>query len=240
MTVGNYRAKFTEDGRIQLYRYLPRYGNYEQEPRADYKLIQEPFCELCSYPGTTSLRNCSQRQYHPMFLKRIYCIGKYFPSYKDIRGYLSRDIVRMKYDPKKAEILGVAIAACIKAIYKELLKFDLITWVPKSGDELAMNKGYNPAESLGAVMGKKLGIHYRSILTKTKNQSLTHLSIEERKLKTTGLYRCIKQNHIKNKFILIVDDIATSNSTLDACADELLKSGAREVRAFVCGRTIRY
>lgn len=45
-----------------------------------------------------------------------------------------------------------------------------------------------------------------------------------------------KANQIKNKRILLVDDVATTGSTLFECAKTLKKSGAREVFAVVVAR----
>ncbi|NIR96425.1 MAG: ComF family protein, partial [Gammaproteobacteria bacterium] len=42
---------------------------------------------------------------------------------------------------------------------------------------------------------------------------------------------------VSNRRILVVDDVATSSATLDACASALLEAGAKDVSCLTIART---
>ncbi|MDR2548571.1 MAG: hypothetical protein LBC34_03730 [Rickettsiales bacterium] len=43
---------------------------------------------------------------------------------------------------------------------------------------------------------------------------------------------------IKNKIVILVDDVVTTGATVRFCSQEILNSGAREVRVLSLARTI--
>jgi predicted amidophosphoribosyltransferase len=43
---------------------------------------------------------------------------------------------------------------------------------------------------------------------------------------------------IKNKNILLVDDIITTGSTLEACANLLIKTGVNKIHGFTIAKTV--
>jgi ComF family protein len=59
---------------------------------------------------------------------------------------------------------------------------------------------------------------------------------KSRKLNITGAFSVMLDSNLKNKTILLVDDIATTGSTLFECAKVLKAAGAQEVFAIVIAR----
>jgi predicted amidophosphoribosyltransferase len=63
----------------------------------------------------------------------------------------------------------------------------------------------------------------------TKSQ--TALSREEMTKNLKGAFKVVYEDMIKNKTILLVDDVLTTGSTLDECAKVLKEGGAKDVFA---------
>jgi predicted amidophosphoribosyltransferase len=70
---------------------------------------------------------------------------------------------------------------------------------------------------------------FKKALVKTKNnKTQSKLDINQRKNNVKSVYE-VKQNKIKDKKILLIDDICTTGSTVNECAKVLKKAGAKSV-----------
>ena len=107
--------------------------------------------------------------------------------------------------------------------------FDLITFVPMyKGEE--ENREYNQTEILALMLSKKSGVPYCKTLVKNKANKKQHtLTKSERIRNVKGVYACIDTEIIKDKKILIIDDVITTGSTILECTDMLYKGGAAVV-----------
>ncbi len=135
---------------------------------------------------------------------------------------------RTQYAPTLAYFLHRAIS--------DESDFDLITWAPTSALR-KFSRGYDQSELLARELGKRMGIPVKRGLKKfkhTKRQS--ELSAEKRHENVRGKYRAY-ENVIKNKRILLVDDVRTTGATINECVDTLLRSGAKECVAVTVART---
>jgi competence protein ComFC len=80
-------------------------------------------------------------------------------------------------------------------------------------------------------IGKKLQIPVETkIMKKTQFTSpQAHLKLKERKLRTSLGFTCTKPDQIKGKIIGLVDDVATTRTTLKLAGKILKNAGAKEV-----------
>lgn len=92
-------------------------------------------------------------------------------------------------------------------------------------------RGYNQAELLGSELAGRLGLEFLpKVLVREKNTAAqSGLSREERKLNLDSVFRVNKCKQIKNRTLLLVDDIFTTGATADACAQALLQAGSKQV-----------
>ena len=90
-----------------------------------------------------------------------------------------------------------------------------------------MSRGYNQSELLAKEIAKILQIKIDTkILKKTKNNTTqSTLNKAQREKNVIGAYKLKKLEKIKNKKILIFDDIYTTGSTSNECAKVLLQAG---------------
>lgn len=99
-------------------------------------------------------------------------------------------------------------------------------------------RGYNQAELLAEKLSEKIFTPLRSdILAKIRNTtSQTELAGRERLFNMKNSFGVLKPDAIKNKKIILVDDITTTGATLSEAARVLKETGAREVIGLVVAR----
>jgi len=112
---------------------------------------------------------------------------------------------------------------------KTILKydFDLITSVPIHKNKLK-KRGYNQAKLIAKELSLKLNIPYEDIIIRIKDTKPQNtLSPKERSNNLCNAFKVSKE--ISNKKILIIDDIYTTGSTIDACANCIINMDANNI-----------
>ncbi|MBU3965444.1 ComF family protein [Patescibacteria group bacterium] len=100
-------------------------------------------------------------------------------------------------------------------------------------------RGFNQAELLAKNLAKRLDLPLEnSVLARTKN-NIPQVEIKDRKERMEnikGAFDCAESPKLKNKIVILVDDVCTTAGTLSECAKALKNSGAREVWGAVVAR----
>ena len=107
---------------------------------------------------------------------------------------------------------------------------DVITYVPISRRRMR-KRGYNQSELIAAEAAKRLELPCNALLKKIKDNP-AQSSVNDRKKRTdnvAGVYKVINEELVRGKYILLVDDVVTTGSTISECARMLCKAGAKEV-----------
>ena len=96
-------------------------------------------------------------------------------------------------------------------------------------------RGFNQSEILASSIAEKLKLTQKNLLLqRSKNTSpQTSLNRKERKQNIVGAITAEQKDYLKGKNILLIDDIATTGSTLNECAKVLKSHGAKAVWALV-------
>ncbi|MGH4138516.1 ComF family protein [Clostridium sp.] len=137
-------------------------------------------------------------------------------------------IIRLKYrsDFICGEILAKYMLELVKS--KEL-EFDLIAYVPMTKKALK-KRGYNQSEFLANYLSRVLDIPLICNLNKTMDtKDQIGLSGEERWENMDKCFSIEECKYIKNKNILLVDDVITTGATTFHCAHNLKESGTNNV-----------
>ncbi|MDD5634551.1 MAG: ComF family protein [Candidatus Omnitrophica bacterium] len=116
-------------------------------------------------------------------------------------------------------------------------KIDLIIPVPLHRTK-HKKRGFNQSELIAAILSQALNAPSLSyILLKTRRtHSQAGLSREKRIKNLAGSFAAGNIETIKNKSILLVDDVITTGATLDTCGSVLLRAGVRSVRGFTLAK----
>lgn len=109
------------------------------------------------------------------------------------------------------------------------VSFDVVSFVPVSRQTLE-NRGFNQSELLSRRVAKRLLVPHGELLVKSRVTLRQHyLSGEKRRQNPKGAFALSQNADVKNKTVLLCDDIKTTGSTLLACERALLEAGAKDV-----------
>ncbi|MGE9970337.1 ComF family protein [Candidatus Pseudoscillospira sp. SGI.172] len=133
----------------------------------------------------------------------------------------------------RSRALGALVAQCVSDHGGSA---DLISWPPLSRKRLRQ-RGYDQARLLAEEVGKALGLPVEATLTKREVPAQSGLTEEaERRANVRGAYAALDPERVRDKRVLLVDDVVTSGSTLSECACILRLAGASEVSCAVLAR----
>lgn len=111
------------------------------------------------------------------------------------------------------------------------LNVDLVCFVPMDKDALKQ-RGYNQSQLLSQYFCDIIKKNCFNLLEKIKKTDRQEkLDFKQRKENLTGAFKVLDKELVKDKRILIIDDVKTTGSTLNECARMLKKSKAKEVYA---------
>jgi len=131
--------------------------------------------------------------------------------------------------------LGSRVGKDLAKLVKEdktLSRAALIIPVPLHSTRFR-ERGYNQSLLLAAEIASqtKLTLQTNALKRVVQTKAQSKLKAAERKLNIRRAFRVQNTDLIKNKSILLVDDVMTTGSTLSACAVPLFEAGAREILA---------
>ncbi|MDE8735057.1 ComF family protein [Eubacteriales bacterium DFI.9.88] len=118
--------------------------------------------------------------------------------------------------------------------------FDLIAPVPMYGKKQAQ-RGFNQAAVMASRLAWRMGTPCVAnlLIRRRRTLPMKGLGAFERQQNLEGAFAAAPGNHYKleDRRILLVDDIYTTGSTMDACSRVLREAGAKEIHvlSFACG-----
>lgn len=127
---------------------------------------------------------------------------------------------------------------------RELLKtnpefkgFRFLLPVPLARKKLAQ-RGFNQSELLADIIAENgdFEVIKNAIIRSKNTKSQTTLNKEDRKSNMLNAFSALKPELIKGKNIILIDDVATTGSTLQELAKTLKKAGAKKIAAFTLAR----
>ena len=153
-------------------------------------------------------------------------------------GVIRQAIHQLKYRNLRA--LAVTLAKLLQ---------DYLTSNPMPGEVLVpvplhqkrvRERGYNQSSILAKELGKLTGLPVVvDCLIRQRHappQART-LTVDERRSNVANAFTC-RGHRLRDKQVLLIDDVSTSGATLDACAAALKAAGATSVWGLVLAREI--
>ena len=195
--------------------------------------IQPPVCQKCGQPlpgssGQSLCANCSNWE------SAIDGIRSPFR----FEGTIRKAVHEFKYRNLRA-IAGQLAAYMADCLRENNISYDVIVPVPLHPKRLR-ERGYNQSLLLAAGLSKLTGfpVNDSSLQRTIYNvpQAKTG-SVEERRQNVIGIFSCVHEDLHKKK-VLLIDDVATSGATLNACAGVLKTGGVESVWGLTLAREI--
>ena len=123
---------------------------------------------------------------------------------------------------------------------KLIQKNDLIIPVPLHWRRLLKRK-YNQSALIAQGLAKNFGKIYDplTLIRRKPTKSQGHLSPKERQKNIKNAFYVKNSNKIKDKTILLIDDVFTTGATVNECAKVLLQAGAKSVDVLTIVRVVR-
>ena len=193
---------------------------------------EETLCLLCIHelPRTRfeNMRNNSMEKHFwgrvPLSAATAFC---YFQK----GGKVQHLMHQFKYK-RKTDIglkLGQLLGEEIKPVF-EFQNCDCIIPIPLHWKK-QKKRGYNQSDFIadGISEALKIPVLKTAVQRNSMNESQTRKNRFQRWQNVESIFSVAKADQLKNKNVLLVDDVMTTGSTLEACASEILKSNATSV-----------
>ena len=184
-------------------------------------LLSEPVCPRCGAPlSPPSCRHCRA---HP-----LNAINGIRATAAFIDNPLRSAIHEFKYNNHRA--VTALLGEMLITSYRQYgLNAEVVVPVPLHETKFK-ERGYNQSELLARQLGQALNLplNLTTLRRVRKTESQMTLGAEERYKNVSGAFSCGDKN-LSQRQILLVDDVCTTGSTLDACAAALKAGGAASV-----------
>lgn len=191
-------------------------------------VIKTPFCESCGIP----LRDSGICPVCKADRPRFSSLRSWAVFDNPVRGALHR----LKY--RRDMGLGEALAQEMVEFVRRLnWPIDMIVPIPL-GRKRLRERGYNQVGLIARPLAMALHLEYapHALVRRRETRSQVGLSREARRENIRNAF--IAETCVKGKTILMMDDVATTGSTLSAGAEALLLSGAKDVYALTVARAL--
>lgn len=204
---------------------------------AQLNFIQNPLCDCCGLPFTTPEAPgtlCGHCIQDP-------------PAFTHARSALYYDeasarlILPFKHGDRTltAPLLAQWL---IQAAGRDLSAYDFIVPVPLHRWRL-LKRRYNQAGELARALSVKTRVPWLShtLQRHRPTASQGHKPAAARHDNVHNAFRITSPNHVhlKNKTIILIDDVYTTGATIRACCKTLLKAGVKEILVLTLARVAR-
>lgn len=187
------------------------------------KKDENSLCKNCELSLKKYERNCITKMQNKYF-DYLFCALKY-------EGIIREKILLYKFFENS--YLYKTFAKIIiknKKIYGFLKLYDIIISVPMYKNKKAV-RGYNQSELIAKEIAKQMDLSFeKDVLIKQKNTKVqSTLTGKQREENIKGAFAITNSESIKNKKVILIDDIYTTGSTVNECSKVLKQAGTQEI-----------
>lgn len=195
--------------------------------RASLSLILPPVCPICGQPGQQP-GVCRACHIQPPQIDGIRSVAVYEGTLRDAIHALKYGYVR-----GLAEVLGGILVDYYRA---HTFPVDAIVPVPLHRRRVR-ERGYNQSALLASVLGRGVGLPVLADALRRDRYTVSQVRLgwQERRRNVADAFSWVGPG-VAGRSVLLVDDVCTTGSTLEACSIALCLGGARSVWALTLAR----
>ena len=183
--------------------------------------IDENYCEHCGrqlFSKSAYCSTCKENLTEISYMRSAFNYGK----------PINTLIKKMKYENGRY-VADLLTEYLFLAYQRYGLSADLLAFVPMT-EKAKQKRGFNQSELLCRGLALKTEINVFEGLTKIREtQRQAKLNRKERITNLSKAFRVHDKKNIKDKTVLIIDDVSTTGSTMKVLSEKLLKAGAKSV-----------
>ncbi len=201
------------------------------------KPLEKPICSICGVPFDSPkdrdhlCKEClSQRPWYDRARSAYYYSEPLAGAIQDLK---------YRSSSKMVPVLGNLLWLYFKEWTKQQKAKDpLIVPVPLHRKKLK-ERGYNQSLLLARKVASCSGLHlnYKSLAREKNTTTQTGLKKEERRRNVKGAFSLKKPEAVRDRNIILVDDVFTTGQTLNECTKTLKRAGAASVSCITLART---
>jgi competence protein ComFC len=194
-------------------------------------VLNEPVCDVCGLPQKQTGMCDACRAERPLF--------RSLRSWSIFENPVRNALHRLKY--RRDIGLGEALAMQLVGFVRGLnWPIDIIVPVPL-GKQRLQERGYNQVGMIARPLALALGIEYapKALSRQRETRSQVGLTKVERHDNVRNAFQALGAV-VERKTVLVMDDVATTGSTLSSSAEALLLSGAKDVYALTVARALTH
>jgi ComF family protein len=198
------------------------------------KFLSHPFCSCCGLPFGSSAGEdhlCSRCLTEERYFAGARAVGFY-------EGGLAEAISRFKYQGAThlAKPLGKLLIDYRNTGFS-FSDFEVILPTPSSRERLR-DRGFNQALLLARQVSRahSIPLNFEALRRIRHTLPQTKLSGPEREKNIRGAFEVHRPEAVKEKHILLIDDVLTTGATAGECAKVLRRAGAKQVDVLTLAR----
>jgi ComF family protein len=193
-----------------------------------------PTCLRCGAP-LGELPDCSFCRGYTYRFDRAVCVGLY-------EGPLRRAVIHLKFRRwlRAVEPLAALVVEMLtRSENATLREADGLVPMPIHPFRRAQ-RGFNQAEEIARIVSQQIGMPLMARVVRRRfyRRPQVGLTGAERWQNVQGVFEVVQPEVVQGKRLLLLDDVFTTGSTFDACADALKRAGAAEVVAVALTREV--
>ena len=179
-------------------------------------------CDRCGRKTVSAVAYCDS------------CAGKdlHYDLARSVFTYespVSTAIMNLKYN--NFRYLARDFAKEMARVYlKSFYPCDVVACIPNSKEKMK-ERGYNQSELIARALAEELSLPFSvSAIVKTRDtESQVGLTQKERLINLSGSFSVKNKSEIKDKTVLLIDDVLTTGTTVELVSEKLKSAGAKGV-----------
>jgi len=203
--------------------------------------MPDPRCEVCAgtlESAVSGATRCARCLAHPPRYRTAHAVARYRPTAEDEPGSLPALIRRHKYGLDQS--VGRALVEYLgDELPVSAADFDVVIPVPLHWRRLWW-RGFNQSALLAAEVARRLSLPLdtTAISRNRYTPPQTSQPHDDRMKNVRRAFSIPNPTRVRNRRVLIVDDVMTTGATVDECARALLAAGAASVDVFTLARAL--